>query len=123
MKNEAVIRHRLDLYYEQTGAVVGGYAGRGTLFEVDGGGGSGSVKGTGMSRRSVLQPLGYEASRRPGDRCGGKCSNFRGMVWVGQRPPIPVTMSRNLVTESVYSRWLPDTSEQPSPPTANVGPC
>lgn len=45
MKNEAVIRHRLDLYYEQTGVVVGGYAGRGTLFEVDGGGGSDAVTG------------------------------------------------------------------------------
>lgn len=52
MKNEAVIRHRLDLYYEQTGAVVGGYAGRGILIEVDGVGGIDAVTG------SILAAIG-----------------------------------------------------------------
>jgi adenylate kinase len=34
--NESVIRHRLDLYHEQTEAVVAKYAGRGILARVDG---------------------------------------------------------------------------------------
>jgi adenylate kinase len=34
--NEAVIRHRLDLYHEQTETVVAKYAGRGILRKVDG---------------------------------------------------------------------------------------
>lgn len=34
--NESVIRHRLDLYHQQTEAVVARYAGRGILTEVDG---------------------------------------------------------------------------------------
>jgi adenylate kinase len=34
--NETVIRHRLDLYHQQTEAVVAGYAGRGILAPVDG---------------------------------------------------------------------------------------
>lgn len=34
--NEAVIRHRLDLYHEQTEAVVAKYADRGILTKVDG---------------------------------------------------------------------------------------
>lgn len=34
--NESVIRHRLDLYHQQTEAVVARYAGRGILAEVDG---------------------------------------------------------------------------------------
>jgi adenylate kinase len=34
--NEAVIRHRLDLYHEQTEAVVARYAERGILTQVDG---------------------------------------------------------------------------------------
>ncbi|MGO4858917.1 adenylate kinase [Arthrobacter sp. 2MCAF14] len=37
--NEAVIRHRLDLYHEQTEAVVAKYAERGILRKVDGHGG------------------------------------------------------------------------------------
>lgn len=37
--NEAVIRHRLDLYHEQTEAVVAKYAERGILGKVDGHGG------------------------------------------------------------------------------------
>jgi adenylate kinase len=37
--NEAVIRHRLDLYHEQTEAVVARYAERGILARVDGIGG------------------------------------------------------------------------------------
>jgi adenylate kinase len=37
--NEAVIRHRLDLYHEQTEAVVARYAERGILSRVDGIGG------------------------------------------------------------------------------------
>ncbi|MET3176680.1 UNVERIFIED_ORG: adenylate kinase [Arthrobacter sp. UYCu721] len=37
--NESVIRHRLDLYHQQTEAVVAKYAGRGILTEVDGIGG------------------------------------------------------------------------------------
>ncbi|MGO4584434.1 adenylate kinase [Arthrobacter sp. 2RAF6] len=37
--NEAVIRHRLDLYHEQTEAVVAKYAERGILIKVDGHGG------------------------------------------------------------------------------------
>ncbi|MDV8149045.1 adenylate kinase [Arthrobacter sp. B10-11] len=37
--NEAVIRHRLDLYHEQTEAVVAKYAERGILTRVDGIGG------------------------------------------------------------------------------------
>ena len=34
--NESVIRHRLDLYHQQTEAVVARYAGRGILAKVDG---------------------------------------------------------------------------------------
>lgn len=34
--NESVIRHRLDLYHQQTEAVVAKYAGRGILTQVDG---------------------------------------------------------------------------------------
>ncbi|MGZ4661233.1 MAG: adenylate kinase, partial [Arthrobacter sp.] len=34
--NDAVIRHRLDLYHEQTEAVVAKYADRGILTKVDG---------------------------------------------------------------------------------------
>lgn len=34
--NEAVIRHRLDLYHEQTEAVVANYAQRGIFIQVDG---------------------------------------------------------------------------------------
>jgi len=34
--NEAVIRHRLDLYHDQTEAVVSKYADRGILTRVDG---------------------------------------------------------------------------------------
>ncbi|WP_426990737.1 adenylate kinase [Pseudarthrobacter sp. Y6] len=41
--NEAVIRHRLDLYHGQTEAVVAKYAGRGILARVDGMGGVGEV--------------------------------------------------------------------------------
>ena len=37
--NESVIRHRLDLYHQQTEAVVARYAGRGILTHVDGMGG------------------------------------------------------------------------------------
>jgi adenylate kinase len=37
--NESVIRHRLDLYHQQTEAVVVKYASRGILIEVDGIGG------------------------------------------------------------------------------------
>ncbi|MGM7778700.1 adenylate kinase [Arthrobacter sp. KNU-44] len=37
--NEAIIRHRLDLYHEQTEAVVAKYAERGILRKVDGHGG------------------------------------------------------------------------------------
>ncbi|MEJ1194922.1 adenylate kinase [Pseudarthrobacter sp. CCNWLW207] len=37
--NETVIRHRLDLYHQQTEAVVARYAGRGILAQVDGIGG------------------------------------------------------------------------------------
>ncbi|MET1156213.1 adenylate kinase [Arthrobacter sp.] len=37
--NESVIRHRLDLYHQQTEAVVARYAGRGILAQVDGIGG------------------------------------------------------------------------------------
>ncbi|TLM87094.1 adenylate kinase [Pseudarthrobacter sp. NamE5] len=37
--NEAVIRHRLELYNEQTEAVVAGYAQRNILTQVDGSGG------------------------------------------------------------------------------------
>jgi adenylate kinase len=37
--NEGVIRHRLDLYHEQTEAVVAKYAERGILTQVDGIGG------------------------------------------------------------------------------------
>ncbi|WP_200890998.1 adenylate kinase [Arthrobacter sp. SPG23] len=41
--NESVIRHRLDLYHQQTEAVVAQYAGRGILSRVDGIGGVGEV--------------------------------------------------------------------------------
>ena len=41
--NETVIRHRLDLYHEQTEAVVGKYAERGILRRVDGIGAIGEV--------------------------------------------------------------------------------
>lgn len=37
--NESVIRHRLDLYHQQTEAVVARYAGRGIVARVDGSGG------------------------------------------------------------------------------------
>ena len=41
--NEAVIRHRLDLYNEQTEAVAARYAQRGILTQVDGSGGMDDV--------------------------------------------------------------------------------
>ena len=41
--NETVIRHRLDLYHQQTEAVVARYAGRGILARVDGIGPVGDV--------------------------------------------------------------------------------
>ena len=44
--NEIVIRHRLDLYHQQTEAVVARYAGRGILTEVDGMGGIEDVTDT-----------------------------------------------------------------------------
>lgn len=47
--NEAVIRHRLELYHEQTEAVVAKYAGRGILARVDGIGGVGEVTDRVMS--------------------------------------------------------------------------
>ncbi|WP_235564266.1 nucleoside monophosphate kinase, partial [Arthrobacter sp. Soil762] len=47
--NEAVIRHRLDLYHEQTEAVVAKYAERGILTQVDGIGGVGEVTDRVMS--------------------------------------------------------------------------
>jgi adenylate kinase len=47
--NEAVIRHRLDLYHEQTEAVVAKYAGRGILTRIDGLGGIDEVTDRVMS--------------------------------------------------------------------------
>ena len=44
--NESVIRHRLDLYHQQTEAVVARYADRGILTEVDGMGGIEDVTDT-----------------------------------------------------------------------------
>ncbi|WP_264669304.1 adenylate kinase [Arthrobacter sp. VKM Ac-2550] len=52
--NEAVIRHRLDLYHEQTEAVVASYAARGILASVDGIGGIGEVTDRVMS---ILEDL------------------------------------------------------------------
>ncbi|MBE4720364.1 adenylate kinase [Pseudarthrobacter sp. AB1] len=48
--NESVIRHRLDLYHQQTEAVVARYAGRGILAEVDGMGGIEEVTDSVMGR-------------------------------------------------------------------------
>nr|WP_200950629.1 adenylate kinase [Arthrobacter sp. Soil762] len=48
--NESVIRHRLDLYHQQTEAVVAKYAGRGILAEVDGMGGIEAVTDSVMGR-------------------------------------------------------------------------
>nr|WP_185263743.1 adenylate kinase [Pseudarthrobacter sp. NBSH8] len=48
--NESVIRHRLDLYHQQTEAVVARYAGRGILAEVDGMGGIEDVTDSVMGR-------------------------------------------------------------------------
>ncbi len=45
---EDVIRHRLDLYYDQTEAVIGKYAGRGILVRVDGIGAMDEVTGRAM---------------------------------------------------------------------------
>lgn len=47
--NEAVIRHRLELYHEQTEAVVAKYAERGILRKVDGHGGIADVTDRVMS--------------------------------------------------------------------------
>ncbi|KRE51534.1 adenylate kinase [Arthrobacter sp. Soil736] len=52
--NEAVIRHRLDLYHGQTEAVVATYAERGILVRVDGIGGIGEVTDGVMS---ILEDL------------------------------------------------------------------
>ena len=52
--NEAVIRHRLDLYHEQTEAVVARYAARGILARVGGIGGIGEVTDNVMSILEVL---------------------------------------------------------------------
>ncbi|WP_354239290.1 adenylate kinase [Arthrobacter sp. UYEF20] len=48
--NEAVIRHRLDLYHEQTEAVVAKYAERGILTQIDGMGGIDDVTDRVMRR-------------------------------------------------------------------------
>ena len=53
--NEAVIRHRLDLYHGQTEAVVAKYAERGILAQVDGLGGIDDV--TDRVMRSLEQPV------------------------------------------------------------------
>ena len=53
--NEAVIRHRLDLYHGQTEAVVAKYAERGILAEVDGLGGIDDV--TNRVIRSLEHPV------------------------------------------------------------------
>jgi len=53
--NEGVIRHRLDLYREQTEAVVAKYAGRGILAKVDGIGGIDEV--TDRVMRTIENPL------------------------------------------------------------------
>ncbi|HAG59034.1 MAG TPA: adenylate kinase [Arthrobacter bacterium] len=54
--NEAVIRHRLDLYHEQTETVVAKYAGRGILRKVDGLGKIEEVTDRVMS--TIENPLG-----------------------------------------------------------------
>jgi adenylate kinase len=54
--NEAVIRHRLDLYHEQTETVVAKYAGRGILRKVDGLGKIDEVTDRVMS--TIENPLG-----------------------------------------------------------------
>ena len=53
--NEAVIRHRLDLYHQQTEAVVAKYAERGILTQVDGLGGIHDV--TVRVMRTLEQPV------------------------------------------------------------------
>ena len=53
--NEAVIRHRLDLYHGQTEAVVAKYAERGILAQVDGLGGIDDV--TNRVIRSLEHPV------------------------------------------------------------------
>ena len=58
--NEAVIRHRLDLYHEQTEAVVAKYAERGILTQVDGIGGIDEV--TDRVMRSLEQPATASAA-------------------------------------------------------------
>jgi adenylate kinase len=54
--NEAVIRHRLDLYHQQTEAVVAKYAARGILTQVDGIGGIDEV--TDRVLGSISDPAG-----------------------------------------------------------------
>ncbi|WP_181039003.1 adenylate kinase [Arthrobacter sp. Y81] len=53
--NEAVIRHRLNLYHEQTEAVVAKYAERGILTQVDGVGGIDEVTDHVMQAIKVFQ--------------------------------------------------------------------
>ena len=59
--NEAVIRHRLDLYHGQTEAVVAKYAERGILAQVDGLGKIDDV--TNRVMRSLEQPVKASAVR------------------------------------------------------------
>jgi len=59
--NEAVIRHRLDLYHGQTEAVVAKYAERGILAQVDGLGRIDDV--TDRVIRSLEQPVRASAAR------------------------------------------------------------
>jgi adenylate kinase len=58
--NESVIRHRLDLYHQQTEAVVAKYAGRGILTQVNGMGGVEDVTVTVLSsiEHSLSVPVG-----------------------------------------------------------------
>ena len=71
--NEAVIRHRLDLYHEQTEAVVAKYAERGILTQVDGIGGIDEVTDRVMqaikaAQAGLIQRYAIEAPPGPPGR-------------------------------------------------------
>ncbi len=54
-----------------------------------------------VGRRDVSYPQGYEASYRPSGRYGGHAPHFSRNGADSSVPAIPITMSRNLPSESV----------------------
>jgi hypothetical protein len=80
-----VIRHRLDLYHEQTEAVVAKYAERGILTQVDGIGGIDEVTDRVLQSRQLRRPdpasLIKHVSRQGCHHCGVLGEGSCGWGW------------------------------------------